>query len=337
MTDNNEEGFELELAPAVEGGGGSASKLPAPEHCEAIGQPEAARAQVYLDASVWDQIVACLSQDLSNELGGVLVGTSHEKRGRWHIHVTGMIAAEGADSRRASLTFTHEAWNHIYEVLEADYPDQKVVGWVHSHPGFGIFLSGHDLFIQNNFFNMPSQVALVYDPRAKEQGFFANTDSGAELLPGYHLVHEGLAPEAVQPASQPASRLALWAPWALLLAGCALLLALTTRAQRLETELADTKIKLYASQAELAKVPPPAAAGVQTEPAPTAVQPPAEAAYQIYQVAPSDTLSSIAEQKLGARERWVELARLNGIVNPDRLLPGRLLILPASGEQPAGT
>src|SRR5439155_15730472 len=35
-----------------------------------------------------------------------------------------------------------------------------------------IFLSGMDLFIQDNFFNLPWQVAFVYDPLGKDEGMF---------------------------------------------------------------------------------------------------------------------------------------------------------------------
>ena len=60
----------------------------------------------------------------------------------------------------------------IHETLETKYPGKKIVGWYHTHPGFGIFLSGMDLFIQNNFFNQPWQIATVYDPKAEEEGTF---------------------------------------------------------------------------------------------------------------------------------------------------------------------
>src|SRR5262249_41649716 len=38
--------------------------------------------------------------------------------------------------------------------------------------GFGVFLSEHDLFIQQNFFSNPQQVAWVYDPHTDEEGCF---------------------------------------------------------------------------------------------------------------------------------------------------------------------
>ena len=58
------------------------------------------------------------------------------------------------------------------EVKDELYPEERIVGWYHSHPGFGVFLSEHDLFIQENFFSSPGQVAWVYDPHTDEEGCF---------------------------------------------------------------------------------------------------------------------------------------------------------------------
>jgi proteasome lid subunit RPN8/RPN11 len=105
------------------------------------------------------------------EVGGVLVGRI--ARDGAIPTVTGAIPAIAADEQRAALTFTQDSWEHVHRVLDSEYPDERIVGWYHSHPAFGIFLSGHDLFIHRNFFSGRSQIALVIDPIAKEEGVFA--------------------------------------------------------------------------------------------------------------------------------------------------------------------
>ena len=111
---------------------------------------------------------------LDNEVGGVLVG-HYSKSGGAPV-ITGSIAALAADGARASVTFTHEAWSDIHEALDQRKDNAQIVGWYHSHPGFGIFLSGHDLFIHRNFFSGPSQIAFVVDPHAAREGTFGWVD-----------------------------------------------------------------------------------------------------------------------------------------------------------------
>ncbi len=106
------------------------------------------------------------------EVGGVLVGRTAAD-GSLPL-ITGAIPALSADEQRATLTFTQEAWAHVHRILESEFPpDEQIVGWYHSHPGFGVFLSGHDLFIHENFFSGPSQIAVVIDPHAQREGVFA--------------------------------------------------------------------------------------------------------------------------------------------------------------------
>ena len=40
----------------------------------------------------------------------------------------------------------------LVKKVKAEYPDKKIVGWQHTHPGYGIFLSSYDIFIQENFY-----------------------------------------------------------------------------------------------------------------------------------------------------------------------------------------
>ena len=70
------------------------------------------------------------------------------------------------------MRFTHATWAAMTRRAEEDYPGELVVGWQHTHPGLGVFLSAYDLFIHRHFFSQPWQIALVVDPRARQCGFF---------------------------------------------------------------------------------------------------------------------------------------------------------------------
>ena len=103
------------------------------------------------------------------EICGVMIGSHDEGT----TVVEDCIRGEHSDQGGAHVTFTQDTWEHIYQIKDRDFPDKKIVGWYHSHPGFGIFLSDHDLFIHRNFFSAPHQVAWVYDPHSDEEGCFA--------------------------------------------------------------------------------------------------------------------------------------------------------------------
>ena len=119
-----------------------------------------------------NEVTRCIRQHarahMKTEVCGVLIG---EQRGDV-VEVQASIEALNAAQAGTHVTFTQDAWEEIYRVKDQMYPEHRIVGWYHSHPGFGVFLSEHDTFIHKNFFSSPNQVAWVYDPHTDEEGCF---------------------------------------------------------------------------------------------------------------------------------------------------------------------
>ena len=113
------------------------------------------------------------------EVCGVLVGSLCWD-GEPYLLIDGRIEGKHASHQSGSVTFTSETWDFVHEELAAKYPDRKIVGWYHTHPGFGIFLSNMDAFIHENFFSLPWEPAYVFDPQAETDGFFFKV--GTELV-----------------------------------------------------------------------------------------------------------------------------------------------------------
>lgn len=118
------------------------------------------------------------------EVCGVLIG--EDANGK--IEIRASIEALNAAQAGTHVTFTQDAWEEIYRVKDELYPDERIVGWYHSHPGFGVFLSEHDMFIQQNFFSSPGQVAWVYDPHTDEEGCFGWVSGEVHRLSSLSIV-----------------------------------------------------------------------------------------------------------------------------------------------------
>jgi len=133
---------------------------------------------VLMEAEVARKIRQHARTSMKAEVCGVLIGNTEHERMTVEACIAGTNAAQGG----AHVTFTQDTWEHIYKIKDKEYPDHKIVGWYHSHPGFGVFLSEHDLFIQQNFFSNPQQVAWVYDPHTDEEGCFGWIGGNIEKL-----------------------------------------------------------------------------------------------------------------------------------------------------------
>ena len=131
--------------------------------------------RIYIDEAAFDRI--CNNAEMTREVGGILVGDVFRDKTGPFIKVDHVIEALHAEEKGTELTITHETWNHIHEQMDKTYSGKRILGWYHTHPNFGIFLSEQDQFIQNSFFNLAFQIALVYDPVRKVHGVFSWRDS----------------------------------------------------------------------------------------------------------------------------------------------------------------
>lgn len=120
------------------------------------------------------------------EVCGVLIGEETGGVTSVEASIPGANAVQGG----THVTFTQDTWEHIYRIKDRDYPQARIVGWYHSHPGFGVFLSDHDTFIHKNFFSAPRQVAWVYDPHSDEEGCFGWVGEKLERLAQIVFVDE---------------------------------------------------------------------------------------------------------------------------------------------------
>jgi proteasome lid subunit RPN8/RPN11 len=132
--------------------------------------------RIFIEEKAFDRAVTRGDADTTREVGGVLVGELLRDEAGPFLRVDATIDALHAEEKGAELTITHATWEHIHKEMDERYAGKKIVGWYHTHPGFGIFLSDRDQFIQSSFFNLPFQIALVYDPKTKEHGVFSWRD-----------------------------------------------------------------------------------------------------------------------------------------------------------------
>lgn len=110
---------------------------------------------------------------LPNETGGFLLGrvAVDHSRGSWHVEVDETLPVEPLSQDPVHFSFS---WRDVEKVRSyRETCGKALVGWYHTHPDIGIFLSETDLEKTHRLlFNEPFQVALVYDPVRHRAGYF---------------------------------------------------------------------------------------------------------------------------------------------------------------------
>jgi len=123
--------------------------------------------------SVYATVHAQAAAALPNETGGFLVGrVGFDARDEsWHLAVEEAVPVTPSEQHPTYFQFT---WRDVDRVRT--YREQQgkaLLGWYHTHPDFGVFLSDTDLDKTHRvLFCEPFQIALVYDPVRARAGFF---------------------------------------------------------------------------------------------------------------------------------------------------------------------
>lgn len=148
---------------------------------------------VFFTQSVIKTITLHAASDMDNEVGGWLAGRwcRDGRAGKEFVVVEALLPAQQVRSGSTFLTFTHDSQVAMLSALEEQYENKCVVGWYHTHPRMGIFLSGYDTWLHDHFFPQPWQVALVVEPHTRQAGLFMRKDG--ELSPrrysGFYELH----------------------------------------------------------------------------------------------------------------------------------------------------
>jgi len=132
---------------------------------------------VYIHEEVLDYI-KILSANTDKEIFGYLIGKILKWNDEIYIIIQDQLFIEGTVHSNKFSTSQIEGKAGEYEKEFQKLKDNKkdndlrVVGWWHSHPGIGCFLSATDLHTQKYFFPESYQVALVVDPIINDFKFF---------------------------------------------------------------------------------------------------------------------------------------------------------------------
>jgi len=114
-------------------------------------------------------------------VGGVLVGEWHPlaEAGRLFIQAENALPARFTRQGNVFLTFTQDSLVDLHNAMDEQFPGKQIVGWYHTHPRMGVFLSHYDTWLHRYFFPEPWQVALVIEPYANLGGFFVRQADGS--------------------------------------------------------------------------------------------------------------------------------------------------------------
>lgn len=147
---------------------------------------------IYVTQKAYIRFCAHAGTDLDNEVGGWLLGKHRidRKTGQPFIVIDTVVPAQQVVHGNAFLTFTQDSQVTLLNYVYDYYPHKDVLGWFHTHPRMGIFLSDYDTWLHDHFFPEKWQVALVIEPFSRSGGFFIRQEDNLLDSRNYYGFYE---------------------------------------------------------------------------------------------------------------------------------------------------
>ena len=136
---------------------------------------------------ITNRVINRISRDVNRpfERIGLLMGTLQDSS----LWINDIIPG-GTEVSEVSCAFPQDLLARVATDIVEGRIEGRIVGWYHSHPGLGLFLSQTDMQTHMQFCQFsPYTVSLVAEPKAEEFGIWIyENGSGVVQLPS-SLIH----------------------------------------------------------------------------------------------------------------------------------------------------
>lgn len=124
---------------------------------------------VFMQHGCQQAMEAHARSNILNEQAGIICGHSYVDTGsQLYVVVTSVLPADTTSSP-VHFRFHPGSWEQLWSRID---DGSNLLGWYHSHPGMGVFLSSTDLRTQQLYFPATWQIAVVLDPVSQETAVF---------------------------------------------------------------------------------------------------------------------------------------------------------------------
>lgn len=157
-----------------------------------VGNPRKDLTVSFIEGQALQQIFDYMRGEQNRERGGNLVGRYIETSTGRVVQITDFIPSQRARITGASVTFSADDYSDVNRWIAQNKPGLQFIGWVHSHPFWTPAPSADDVFMMENFFNLPHQVTMIVNQNTMEVGDFRYVNGQVENTGGFYLNPSGL-------------------------------------------------------------------------------------------------------------------------------------------------
>lgn len=168
---------------------GPEQKLELPRNVRQIGEPEENR-KIYIEDYVITYLKKFAAEEALSSRIAVLLGSSERAGGVPCLFIRSAVGLEDLEYTEGGIPFTDEVWAQVYGAIKEYFPEQDILGWFLSVPGYPLELDTGLARIHVNYFGGVDKVLMVAEPTDGDEDFFAYENGKLSRQRGYYIFYE---------------------------------------------------------------------------------------------------------------------------------------------------
>lgn len=120
----------------------------------------------------------------------ILLGQYHWAEGNAYLFIKSALQIRNMEVSPEHIVFNDKVWGQVYEDSRKYFPQQEIVGWFISLPGFNMQINEVLLKTHLNHFAGNDKVLFVAEPGEWEEAFFVYENNQLNRQPGYYIYYE---------------------------------------------------------------------------------------------------------------------------------------------------
>lgn len=168
---------------------GQGRRLDLPKNVRQIGEPEENR-KIYIEDYAITYLRKIAKEEALNNRGAILLGNWSQMEGIPYLFIKSAIALKELKYDEEGILFTDELWADVYETIKEYFPEQDILGWFLSIPGYPVELGMEIRKTHMNQFGGVNKVLMVAEPEDGEEDFFAYENGRLSRQRGYYIFYE---------------------------------------------------------------------------------------------------------------------------------------------------
>lgn len=160
-----------------------------PKNVRQIGEIKS-RQKIYMEDYVYTFLKKIARNSHGDETAAILYGSCHWTEQGVYLFIRSALQICNLELSPEHIRLDDKVWSQVYEDGKKYFPEQEIVGWFASFPGFSMQINEEIRKTHLNHFGGNDKVLFLMEPGEMEEAFYAYENNQMVRILGHYIYYE---------------------------------------------------------------------------------------------------------------------------------------------------